>query len=220
MILKAENLSKTYLQGSREIPVIEKLDFEIPKNESYAFVGKSGSGKTTLLSILSGILKPDGGDVTINGSSLYKLDEDAQSRFRAQNIGIVFQQYHLMPDLDIWENVCLPLEINQKDNFKKAESLIELVGLKDRMQHYPYQLSGGEQQRVAIARALAIEPKILFADEPSGNLDEGTGDKVMGLLFDAVSELKIPIVLVTHSKALADKCDHKFKVQNGSLETI
>lgn len=213
-----ENIHKAYAQGEKKIEIIRGLDFNWGDENIVGIVGESGSGKTTFLSVMSGLLKPDTGKVVVEGTDLYSLDREDLISFRAKNFGIVFQQYHLLPDLNLEENIKLPVELN---NLEVKEDEIDLwidrVGLSHRRSHFPYQLSGGEQQRVAIARAMIHKPKVLFADEPSGSLDESTGNSVMKLLFDIVKEENQKMLLVTHSMSLAKTCDLVYRVNEGKL---
>jgi putative ABC transport system ATP-binding protein len=202
-ILTARNLSKTY--GATR--VLHGLDMDILAGESLAILGQSGSGKTTLLSLLAGLESPDEGAIQFDGKSLGTLKADALARLRGQSMGIIFQEYHLVPSLTARENVTLPLEIlGEKHPGAKADALLERVGLMPRAKHYPHQLSGGEQQRVAIARALSTGPRLLFADEPTGNLDEATAQEVESLIFSLIAEQGLTAVVVTHNRDLAARC--------------
>lgn len=217
-LIEAKNIFKSYQQGGQTIPVLNNLNLSLEKGEHLAILGQSGSGKSTLLSLLSGLDQPDKGDICIQNQSLTALRGKKLTRFRAQYIGIVFQHFHLLNHLSAVENVELPLEI--KGDFqgrKKAEDAIEAVGLKNRKTHFPYQLSGGEQQRVAIARALITNPDILLADEPSGNLDQKTGQKIMDLIFSQAKENHMSMILVTHNPELAGRCQHQLELKNGIL---
>ncbi len=202
-ILTARNLSKTY--GSTK--VLHDLDMEIKAGESVAILGQSGSGKTTLLSLLAGLEQPDAGSVIFQDQNLSAMSVDALARLRGLSIGIIFQEYHLVPSLTAKENVSLPLEIQgDKQAGARAEALLARVGLGPRGHHYPHQLSGGEQQRVAIARALAAKPRLLFADEPTGNLDEATAQEVESLIFALIAEEGLTAIIVTHNRELAARC--------------
>ena len=182
-------------------------------------IGKSGSGKSTLLSLLSGLDRPDGGEVFLQNKNIFELSDRELTYFRAHHMGIVFQQFHLVSTLTAIENIMLPLELTgHKNPYDRASELLRAVGLDHRGDHLPAQLSGGESQRVAIARALSISPAILFADEPSGNLDEETGEKVMGLLFEMVKQTKTTLVLVTHDLELAKKCQRVIHLEHGSVQ--
>lgn len=218
-MLHVENLSKSFKQGDSKISALENINFDISRSETVAIVGPSGSGKTTLLSLLAGLEAPTDGIINIADTNLVALSEYELSQFRAQHIGIVFQQFHLMPHLTAIENVSLPLEIaNDPEAEKKAQRQLELVGLGERLHHLPSQLSGGECQRVAIARASIIEPSILLADEPSGNLDHESGEKVMNLLFSLVKEKQMTLILVTHDLDLAKRCDRQIRISAGRVE--
>lgn len=217
-MMKVVGLKKSYGQGSEKVEILKGLNFEIQEGETVALVGKSGSGKSTLLSLLAGLDRPDSGDVFLHNQQIFKMSERELSVFRAQNMGIVFQQFHLVSTLTAIENIMLPLELTGvKSSFARANQLIEAVGLSHRAHHLPSQLSGGECQRVAIARALSINPRILFADEPSGNLDEETGEMVMSLLFEMVKATKTTLVLVTHDPELAKKCSRIIHLELGSI---
>lgn len=216
--VRVQDLRKSYGQGESKVEVLKGINLEINKGETLALIGKSGSGKSTLLSLLAGLDRADSGDVTIEGKSITGMKEKELTNFRASHMGIVFQQFHLVSTLTAYENVLLPLELLKRDNAgERAMSLLESVGLSHRAHHLPSQLSGGESQRVAIARALAIHPSILFADEPSGNLDEETGEKVMDLLFNMVKQTGTTMVLVTHDSDLAKKCSRIVHLEHGSL---
>ncbi len=214
----ATNLRKSYGQNESKIEVLKGINLEIQKGERLALVGKSGSGKSTLLSLLAGLDQPDSGEILMGGKVISSMSDKELTYFRASNMGIVFQQFHLVSTLSAFENVLLPLELLKRpDSHQRATELLASVGLSHRSHHLPSQLSGGEGQRVAIARALAIGPAILFADEPSGNLDEETGVKVMDLLFKMVDETKTTLVLVTHDLDLAQKCSRVVHLEHGSL---
>lgn len=218
MSLKVSQLNKTYQQGSESLSIIKDLNLELEDGKNISIVGESGSGKSTLLAMLAGLDKPDSGSILVNNTDITKLNEDEMTKFRAKNISIVFQQYHLVDHLTALENVMLPLEILGNSEAKvRAESLLEELGLSHRLKHIPAELSGGECQRVAIARALIVEPKLLLADEPSGNLDTKTGNKVMDLFFETIKKHKIMTILVTHSESLAQKTEKTYKLNNGSL---
>lgn len=221
MSLKILGLEKYFTQGEKKIPVLQGLQAEIQKGEVVAILGQSGSGKSTLLALLAGLDVPDAGTLELDGYSLKGKTADELSLWRAKNVGIVFQQYHLLPHLTAQENVELPLEILRlNDRSSVATQLLQDLGLKDRVHHFPRQMSGGECQRVAIARALATSPKILLADEPSGNLDSETGDSVMDAFFQQVRKLKTTTLLVTHNRELAEKCDRKLLLKSGKLTEI
>ncbi len=217
-MMKVVGLRKSYGQGSEKVEILKGLDFEIAEGETVALIGKSGSGKSTLLSLLSGLDRPDSGEVHLHEKNIFKMSDRELAIFRAQNIGIVFQQFHLVSTLTALENIILPLELSgAPEPFKRAQELLVAVGLEHRAHHLPSQLSGGECQRVAIARALSIKPRILFADEPSGNLDEETGEMVMNLLFEMVQSTRTTLVLVTHDLELAQKCSRIIHLEHGSI---
>ena len=218
MIIKVKNLCKDFVQGSTVISAVKNVSFDLVEGKSLALTGPSGSGKTTIMSLLAGLDSPTRGEVTVAGVALAELSEKELSNFRAKKVGIVFQQFHLMPHLTALENVSLPLEINSvKDSKNLALKILEAVGLKERVNHLPNQLSGGEKQRVAIARALVLKPKVILADEPSGNLDSETGERVMDLLFDLAKAGDLSLVLVTHNSKLAKRCDRQISLASGSL---
>ncbi len=221
MSLKIQDLQKFYVQGEKRIPVLQGLSTEVKKGEVVAILGQSGSGKSTLLALLAGLDFPDSGFLDLDGYSLKGKSADELSKWRAKNIGIVFQQYHLLPHLTAQENVELPLEILGVGNRSSiATQLLRDLGLESRAHHFPRQMSGGECQRVAIARALATNPKILLADEPSGNLDAETGDSVMEAFFQQVRKMQTTTLLVTHNRELADRCDRKLLLKQGKLTEI
>ncbi|MFY7929783.1 MAG: ABC transporter ATP-binding protein [Oligoflexus sp.] len=217
-IVRVQDLCKNFRQGDTEIPVLRGLNFEVAAGETVAIVGQSGSGKSTLLSLLAGLDIPTQGSIHIRGQNIHTLSQADLTRFRGQSIGIIFQQFHLMRSLTALENVTLPLDIaGQAQAETKAKEALERVGLGHRAHHLPTQLSGGECQRVAIARAFVVQPAILLADEPSGNLDTNTGDKVMNQLFDAVEERGMTMILVTHDMQLAARCQRRLTLQQGQI---
>lgn len=219
MILQLSNLEKTYTRGANSVTVLKDLNFQIQKPETVAILGPSGSGKSTLLSLLAGLDYPTSGAITVQGEHLHSMGEEELSRFRSRNLGIIFQQFHLMSNLTALENVRLPLEISDAEHSdERARAALESVGLSHRLTHFPSELSGGECQRVAIARALAVKPLILLADEPSGNLDQKTGNQVMQMLFDLVKKQESTLILVTHNEQLASWCDKQFNLQDGKLQ--
>jgi putative ABC transport system ATP-binding protein len=217
--LLLEDVRLSLGNGVAKVDVLKGVSLSIQKGEAVGIVGPSGSGKSTLLMTMTGLEKPDSGDVRIAGISLIPLNEDDLARFRGEHIGIVFQSFHLIPTMTALENVALPLELAGKSNaFTRAREELEAVGLAERVNHYPAQLSGGEQQRVAIARALAPDPAIIVADEPTGNLDEATGSKIIDLLFDLRHRRQATLVLVTHDLDLAKRCDRTIRLRAGRVE--
>lgn len=214
-----ENLDLSLGRGAARVHILKGVSLAIDKGDAVGLVGPSGSGKTTLLMTLAGLERPDSGRVIVDGTDLSGLDEDALARFRGRRIGIVFQSFHLIPTMTALENVALPLELaGVSDAFDRAAAELDGVGLRDRVQHYPSQLSGGEQQRVAIARAIAPNPAILVADEPTGNLDEATGRAVIDLLFALRRDRGATLVLVTHDLALAARCRRTVRLRSGRIE--
>lgn len=218
----ANNLSQTYRSGTQPLTVLRDVNLRIEPREFVAIVGPSGSGKTTLLGLLAGLDTPATGTVELAGQRLNDLTEDERARFRAANIGFVFQTFQLVPTLTALENVLVPLELagapgSSRELEARASSLLERVGLKDRMGHYPQQLSGGEQQRVALARAFASEPRILFADEPTGNLDGDTGARIVDLIIRLNEELETTLVLVTHDLELAARAGRVIRLASGRV---
>ncbi len=217
-ILAARNLSKVVESAEGELTILHDLDLSLAKGDSLAIVGSSGSGKSTLLGLLAGLDLPSGGTVLLAGHDLGELDEDQRARLRAEHVGFVFQSFQLLDSLNALENVMLPLELEgHGDARQRARALLERVGLGQRLSHYPRQLSGGEQQRVAIARAFAAEPDVLFADEPTGNLDSHTGERISDLLFELNQERGTTLVLVTHDERLAHRCQRLIRLEAGHL---
>jgi putative ABC transport system ATP-binding protein len=217
-VLEASRISKQVSSPEGQLTILSELSFAIDKGESVAVVGPSGAGKSTLLAILAGLDLPSSGHVLLNGKNLGELDEDGRARVRAESVGFVFQSFHLVPSLNALENVMLPLELaSVVDARAAAEKIINQVGLQERWRHYPAQLSGGEKQRVAIARAFATEPAVLFADEPTGNLDSRTGSNIMNLMFELNHNSATTLVLVTHDQALAERCDRIIQLDAGLL---
>ncbi len=220
-MLRVENLTKNYQSsetGGEMLTVLHEVSFDIAAGETFAIVGSSGSGKTTLLGLCAGLDQASAGSVWLNGISLDTLDEDARARVRGENVGFIFQNFQLIPTLTALENVMVPLELQGKSNAHRiAQSLLEKVGLSQRAHHYPTQLSGGEQQRVALARAFSNAPKILFADEPTGNLDAETATKVESLLFELNREAGTTLVLVTHDLDLAAKTNRMLRLKGGRV---
>ncbi len=220
-ILKIENLSKSYKSGSKEVKVLEDINFEVEKGETFAIVGPSGSGKTTLLGLCAGLDYPDSGLVEISGINLQQLNEDERAALRNEKIGFVFQNFQLIPTLTALENVAVPLELRaDKNAIARSKELLEKVGLGDRLDHYPSQLSGGEQQRVAVARAFSNSPEILFADEPTGNLDTETGSKVIELLIELNQLSHTTLVIVTHDMELARKTGNILHIKGGRTSGV
>ena len=206
-------------RGAARVHILKGLSLRIARGESVGLIGPSGSGKSTLLMVMAGLERPDSGAVRVAGRGLDRLSEDALARFRGENIGIVFQSFHLIPTMTALENVAIPLELaGAPDAFFRASAELRAVGLKDRLQHYPAQLSGGEQQRVALARALAPNPAILVADEPTGNLDAATGESIIELMFALRRDRGATLVLVTHDPTLAARCDRTIRVNSGGIE--
>ena len=217
-LLAAERLTKTVTSGEAPLTILDEVSFEIAPGESVAIVGASGSGKTTLLGLLAGLDRPTAGEVRIDGRALSGLDEDARAALRQRLLGFVFQSFQLLPALTALENVMLPLELAGADDAAaRARGWLERVGLAKRTGHYPKQLSGGEQQRVAIARAFAGDPKLLMADEPTGNLDGATGAEIAELMFRLNREHGTTLVLVTHDNALASRCTRRLSLASGRL---
>lgn len=218
-MLQIKALKKSYTQGSQEVKIYDDLNFHVKKSAKVAIMGKSGSGKSTLLSLISGIIKPNDGDILLDNVSYKDMKEEEINDFRATNIGFVFQNFHLVSYLNALENVMLPAKVCGIEKPKeKAIELLESVGLGHRIDHLPSQLSGGEKQRVAIARALIHNPKVILADEPSGNLDEETGIAVMDKLFELIKKNNTTLILVTHSKDVASRCEETYELIAGNLK--
>jgi putative ABC transport system ATP-binding protein len=218
MLLQTRQLSKWVNGPEGRLDILRGVDLAIAAHEAVAILGASGSGKTTLLGLLAGLDLPSGGDINLLGKSLVDLDEDARAALRAGRVGFVFQSFQLLPTLTALENVRLALELaGCRERQTRAGEALDLVGLSRRLHHYPAQLSGGEQQRVAIARAFAPHPDVLFADEPTGNLDQSTGDPVIELLFNLRARYGTTLVLVTHDAALAQRCERRYRLDNGTL---
>ncbi|MFD1260312.1 ABC transporter ATP-binding protein [Entomomonas asaccharolytica] len=217
MILSAQQVGKV-IKGEQDLVILQDISFELEAGDSLAIVGSSGSGKSTLLGLLAGLDTPSSGTITLAGKTLNQLNEDQRAAVRAENVGFVFQSFQLLDTLTALENVMLPLELEGNSNAnQQAHQLLTRVGLKHRLHHYPKQLSGGEQQRVAIARAFASTPKILFADEPTGNLDTHTGEHISDLLFELNQEQSTTLVLVTHEERLAKRCQRRIQIEAGQL---
>jgi putative ABC transport system ATP-binding protein len=206
-------------RGAARVHILKGVSLEVGRGQAVGLVGPSGSGKSTLLMTMAGLERPDSGRVVVDGTDLAALDEDALARFRGRRIGIVFQSFHLVPTMTALENAALPLELAGEDEaFERAEAELQAVGLGNRLHHYPAQLSGGEQQRVAIARAIVPNPAILVADEPTGNLDENTGQSIIDLLFALKRDRGSTLVLVTHDLNLARLCDRTVRLRSGRVE--
>ena len=207
-------------RGAARVHILKGISLDIGEGEAVGLIGPSGSGKSTLLMTMAGLERPDSGEIRIAGSRIDQLDEDALARFRGERIGIVFQSFHLIPTMTALENVAIPLELAGRDDaFDAARRELQAVGLGERLSHYPGQLSGGEQQRVALARALAPNPKILVADEPTGNLDEASGATIIDLMFALKRERGGTLVLVTHDLGLARRCDRMIRLRSGRIES-
>jgi putative ABC transport system ATP-binding protein len=218
-MLKIHDLTKNYRQGDITVEVLKGLNLNVKAGEHVAILGPSGSGKSTFLSLVSGLDRPTSGSIKLNNKEFTSLGQKELTHFRSAHIGIVFQQFHLLSNLSALENVRLPLLITGvHDSGGKAEKLLDRVGLAHRMNHFPSQMSGGENQRVAIARALINEPDLLLADEPSGNLDSEIGGRVMDLLFEIVKEKKSTLLLVTHNEELAQRCERQVWLKNGHFQ--
>ncbi len=217
-ILKVSQLGKTYTSGSNELTVLDNISFEVSAGATFAIVGPSGSGKTTLLGLCAGLDNADKGTVELCGQSLEQLNEDERAILRNKQVGFIFQDFQLLPTLSALENVAVPLELQGAENARKiASDLLKKVGLENREHHYPSQLSGGEQQRVALARAFSTSPSVLFADEPTGNLDEETGEKVIQLLFELNQEAGTTLIIVTHDLDLAKRTQQVLRLKGGRI---
>lgn len=218
-VIKAESLSKVVSTNQEELTILDDVNLDIKAGESVAIVGTSGAGKSTLMTLLAGLDTPTRGEVDLLGQKLHLLDDEARAAIRSESVGFVFQSFLLIPSLSALDNVTLPCLLKgEAENKQRATQLLESVGLANRITHSPAQLSGGEQQRVALARAFMIEPKILFADEPTGNLDQQTASNVIKLLFDLNKQHGTTLVLVTHDQNLAQRCDRIFTMKAGRLE--
>ncbi|MFK3723212.1 ABC transporter ATP-binding protein [Pseudomonas monteilii] len=219
-ILVAQHLSKVVPSAEGDLTILHALSLSLEQGDSLAIVGASGSGKSTLLGLLAGLDQPTSGTVVLAGHDLGTLDEDQRAKVRAEHVGFVFQSFQLLDSLDALENVMLPMELEgRRDARDQARALLERVGLGQRLTHSPRQLSGGEQQRVAIARAFAAQPSVLFADEPTGNLDSHTGERISDLLFELNQERGTTLVLVTHDGRLAQRCRRSIRLDGGQLVT-
>lgn len=217
-ILKIDELEKTYTSGSKELTVLNEISFEVEEGSIFSIVGPSGSGKTTLLGLCAGLDYPTSGNIELCGNKLQDLNEDERALLRNKEVGFIFQNFQLLPTLTALENVIVPLELQGEKNASKVgKELLEKVGLADRLHHYPSQLSGGEQQRVALARAFSNKPSILFADEPTGNLDEETGEKVIQLLFQLNKEAGTTLIIITHDLELANRTQQILRLKGGKI---
>jgi len=220
-VIKATNLVKSVIGPAGTIHILQQADLQLCAGEAVAILGASGSGKSTLLSLLAGLDSCTEGEVTLFGTSINTLNEDQRAALRAGRVGFVFQSFQLIPGMTALENVMLPLELSGHRNARdEASAAIAMVGLESRADHYPNQLSGGEQQRVALARAFTHKPQLLFADEPTGSLDQTTGDRISDLLFELRSKTGAALLLVTHDQELANRCDRRLSLQNGRLDAV
>ena len=219
-MIRVANLTKRVMTTGGELIIVNNAEFSVAAGEAVAVVGASGSGKSTLLGLMAGLDTPSSGNVFIDGIDIFTLDEDGRANLRGRMVGFVFQSFHLLPALTAQENVALPLELSgARDAMARARQILVRVGLGERQQHYPKQLSGGEQQRVAIARAFVSAPRLLFADEPTGNLDARTGRTMIDLLFELNREHGTTLILVTHDLALAGRCGRRLTIEAGVIST-
>ncbi len=219
--VQMSDIHLSYSTESGTVAVLNNASLTIPPGETLAITGPSGSGKTSLLLLLSGLERPDQGEILVGSQRLGDMDSNALADWRSEHLGIIFQSFHLLPGLSALGNVSLPLEIaGQAHARERSIAMLEAVGLSHRLQHYPTQLSGGEQQRVAIARALVHQPSLLLGDEPTGNLDHKTGEKILTLLFDLHKESKSTLVLVTHDERVAERCQHRVRMDAGRLHAL
>jgi putative ABC transport system ATP-binding protein len=217
-LIRAAGLVFTATAAAGPVPVLRGVDIAVAAGEAVGIVGPSGSGKTSLLMLLAGLERPTAGTLSVAGRDLAALDEDALARFRREEVGIVFQAFHLIPTMTALENVAVPLEFaGRRDAFDRAAAALTEVGLGHRLDHYPGQMSGGEQQRTALARAVVAEPRLILADEPTGNLDRGTGTIVMDLLFGLRKRLGTTLLLITHDPALAERCGRQVRIEDGLI---
>lgn len=217
-ILDVHKLTKSYYNGQKKLTVLDEVSFTLERGDTFAIVGPSGSGKTTLLGLCAGLDIPTSGFVTLEGHELFSLNEDQRAAVRNNHVGFIFQSFQLIPTLTAMENVMVPMELNRMKNARvRALELLDRVGLADRSHHYPTQLSGGEQQRVSLARAFSNNPSILFADEPTGNLDEETSEKVVKMIFDLNQENHTTLVLVTHDLELANRTKRVIRLKGGKI---
>jgi putative ABC transport system ATP-binding protein len=217
--VRIEQVAKSFRQSDRPVEVLRGLNFNVPTSQTVAVLGESGSGKSTLLALLAGLDRPDSGTIWVDDEAISSMNETQLAQFRAKKLGIVFQQFHLMQDLTALENIALPLELSgHAQATEQAQFFLQAVGLSERARHFPRELSGGECQRVAIARALVSRPRLLLADEPTGNLDVKTAEKVADLFFNLVQEQKSTLILVTHSEVLARRCHSVVRLKDGTLQ--
>lgn len=217
-MIELNNITKEVRSGNSYLKILDDINLEIPSGEFVAITGASGSGKSTLLGLIAGLDSPTKGQIKIDGLDITRMNEDELARLRAEKIGIIFQSFHLIPSLTAFENILIPMEINRVKNAKRrAEKLLADVGLTNRAHHYPSELSGGEQQRVCIARAFANHPKILLADEPTGNLDSNNGKHVFDLMMQLHRENKTTLILVTHEQELAEAASRKIRLKDGKI---
>ncbi len=218
LIVQATGLTRTVSTGSSTLTIVNDVSIDIYSGEAVAVIGASGSGKTTLLALLAGLDVPTAGRVAIDGYELSNMDEDGRARVRRDRVGFVFQSFQLLPALTALENVMLPLELaGHKEARRRSKAILDRVGLAERLDHYPRQLSGGEQQRVAIARAFVPQPKVVFADEPTGNLDARTGEEIISQMFELNRERGTTLVLVTHDESLAGRCQRRLELDSGRI---
>lgn len=217
-LIQVQNLTRRVPDSGRLLTILDDVSFTVQAGETVAIIGASGSGKSTLLGLLAGLDLPSGGDVQVDGQSLFARDEEQRARWRAEEVGFVFQSFQLLPAMTALENVMLPLELAAHPRARQtAEALLARVGLAERAGHYPRTLSGGEQQRVALARAFAVSPRLLFADEPTGSLDHATGERVIDLLFEMNRDFGATLILVTHDPRLAARCGRRLEIARGRL---
>lgn len=218
-VVKLEKVDLSLGSGAARVHILKSIDFSVATGEKVSLVGPSGSGKSTLLMVIGGLEHIDSGRLSVIGQDLTGRNEDWLSIFRGRHIGVIFQSFHLIPNMTALENVSVPLELaGVSDAFERAEKELGLVGLADRLHHYPGELSGGEQQRVAIARALVVEPAILIADEPTGNLDDKTGKQIADLIFETVESRAMTLILVTHDLSLAKRCNRVVEIRSGRID--
>jgi putative ABC transport system ATP-binding protein len=219
-IIHLENLQLKLASAAGDVNILRGIDLSVARGESIGVVGPSGAGKSSLMMVVGGLERATSGTVSVAGADLNRLDEDGLARWRRDNVGIVFQSFRLVPTMTALENVAIPLELaGRRDAFRLAESQLAAVGLGHRLEHYPEQLSGGEQQRTALARAFVTQPKLLLADEPTGNLDTGTGRQIVELMFDLRQRAGTTLLLITHDEALAERCDRVLRIADGRVQS-